>query len=108
MSKILYNVTVKVNLEIHEEWKKWMQEKHIEDVLKTNCFSECRMSRLLSQDEEDGITYSLQYLSPSMKKLHEYQVSFAQKLQKEHRDLFQDQVVAFRTMMEVIDEFKQK
>ena len=32
----IYNVTVKLNWSIHEEWIKWMQEVHLNDVMATN------------------------------------------------------------------------
>jgi hypothetical protein len=32
---ILYNVTVSVDPEIHDEWLAWMKSKHIPDVLAT-------------------------------------------------------------------------
>jgi len=102
---IVYNVTVKVDLDIHEEWKHWMRQSHIQALIETGCFTSCRMSKLLAQNEDEGITYSLQYLSPSMKKFHQYQAQFAPALRKEHHEKFGEKAVSFRTMMEVVDEF---
>lgn len=102
---ILYNVTVKVEVSAHEEWLTWMKDKHIQDVVNTGCFTSCRLSRMLAQNEEDGITYSIQYLSPSMKDFHRYQVQHAPALQKEHTEKFTGKFVAFRTMMELEQEF---
>ena len=102
---IIYNVTVKVDVDIHSEWLAWMRKQHIQDVVNTNYFKSCRLSRLLGQNEEDGITYSIQYLSPSMKDLHHYQAHFAPKLQQEHIEKFGNKAIAFRTMMELVEEF---
>ena len=102
---IVYNVTVKVDLDIHSQWKQWMLENHIQEVINTGCFSSCRISRLLAQNEDEGITYSLQYLSPSMKAFHRYQARHAPKLRQQHHEKFGDKAVSFRTMMEVVDEF---
>jgi hypothetical protein len=60
-SMIIYNVTVKIDTAYHEEWLKWMKETHIPDVMRTGCFTENRMLKVLTGDEPDGSTYSIQY-----------------------------------------------
>lgn len=102
---IIYNVTVKVDVNVHADWLRWMRKQHIPDVIATKCFTSCRISRLLSQNEIDGITYSIQYLAPSMKTFHKYQAHYAPKLQKEHLERYGERAVAFRTMMELVEEF---
>ena len=74
---ILYNVTVKIDLDVHEDWLNWMKQIHIPDVLKTNLFVDHKMLRLLNVDEDDGITYSIQYFTRSLKDLESYQNKFA-------------------------------
>ena len=34
----IYNVTTKINWNIHEAWVKWMKEKYIPDVMKQRVF----------------------------------------------------------------------
>jgi len=102
---ILYNVTLKVDPSIHDEWIIWMENEHIPDVLATGYFQGCRMSKLLGQDESDGKTYSIQYASPSMKDLHQYQATEAPRLKQEHVKKYGEKVLAYRTMMEVIGDF---
>lgn len=99
---IIYNVTVKVNSEINDDWKKWMKEVHIPDVMNTGMFLESKMMRVISIDESEGITYAIQYFCKDMATLHQYQVKFAPKLQKEHTERYKEKFVAFRTLMEVI------
>mgnify|MGYP002347735554 CR=1 FL=1 len=36
--KLLYNVTIKVESDIHHEWLEWMKTVHIPDVMATNSF----------------------------------------------------------------------
>ena len=105
---IVYNVTVKVDHSIHDEWLSYMKEGHIQDVLNTGLFTSCRMCKLLGQNEEDGVDYTLQYTCESMKNLHQYQVQFASKLQQEHINKFGDKALAFRTMMEIEHEVTHK
>ncbi|MBK7410442.1 MAG: DUF4286 family protein [Saprospirales bacterium] len=101
---VLYNVTVKINNEVKEEWLQWMKGVHIPEVLATGLFLHYRISRILSMEDTDGTTYAFQYLCPDMATLHQYQVHYAPALQKSHADRYKDQYVAFRTVMEVIEE----
>ena len=100
---IAYNVTVKVELDIHDDWLAWMKEVHIPEVLETGMFKSHRMFRLLEQDEQDGITYSIQYFLPGMTDYFRYQEEFAPALQKAHTDRYSGKFVAFRTIMKVVD-----
>ena len=98
---IIYNVTVKVDLDVHEEWLDWMRSNHIPDVLATGLFTDYRICRVL-QDESDGMTYTTQYSCESMKNLQEYAAQHAKRLQDDHTARYKDKYVAFRTVMEVL------
>ncbi|HEX8516752.1 MAG TPA: DUF4286 family protein [Bacteroidia bacterium] len=98
---IIYNVTVNVENDIREEWLKWMKEIHIPDVMATGYFTENRICKVLV-DEEQGTTYSVQYMAASMEKLKEYQRLESPRLQKEHNDKYASKCVAFRTLLEVV------
>jgi len=96
---IIYNVTVKITHKVHEDWLEWMSTVHVPDVLKTDLFVDAAIRRLLYVEEEDGITYSIQYRLTGMDKLHTYQEKHAKTLQAEHTERYRDQFVAFRTLM---------
>ncbi|MBT4775287.1 MAG: DUF4286 family protein [Crocinitomicaceae bacterium] len=100
---IVYSVTVKVNQEIEENWLRWMKEVHIPDVMATGFFLEKRWSKVIGETD-GGTSYNVQYLCASMKDLHDYQVHHAPALQKEHSDRYKDNFVAFRTLLETIDD----
>jgi len=100
---IIYNVTVKVDLSIHQDWLGWMLLKHIPDVMNTGMFQSHRFCKLLEQDESDGITYAIQYFAESMEKIFFYQEKYAPELQKEHSDRYQGHYVVFRTLLKVIE-----
>ena len=99
---IYYNVTVKIDHSIKEDWLKWMQEKHIPDVMKTGFFKENKICRLLDQDESNGITYSIQYACETLCKYETYQKECAPALQAEHTQRYEGKFVAFRTLMEKV------
>jgi hypothetical protein len=74
---IVYNVTVSLADEsIHEEWMHWMKEVHIPEVMQTRLFEDYRILRLL-QEENNGITYAIQYRSKSLEEYYRYQQEFA-------------------------------
>jgi hypothetical protein len=99
---ILYNVTVKIDSEVHEEWLKWMLEVHIPEVMETGLFLDNRIAKVLLQDESDGISYSFQYSCADMATMQKYMGQFAPHLQKAHAERYKDKFVAFRTLLEVI------
>ena len=102
---ILYNVTVSVDPGIADEWLVWMRTKHIHDVMATSCFIESRISRVHGEEDE-GITYAITYLSPNKEKIEEYRENHAPRLQKEHAERFAGRFAAFRTILSVIEEFR--
>lgn len=104
---ILYNVTVKIDKNIEQEWLTWMIEKHIPAVLATNLFfNDYQVLKLLDIDNqglnEDGNTYAIQYSCPNLENLMQYRTNFAPALQAEHTALYGGHFVAFRTILEVI------
>ncbi len=100
---ILYNVTVKIDKKVAEKWLRWMKSKHIPDVMNTGYFVEYRISKLLYQDDADGITFVTQYSCPDITALQNYMSEKAEALQKEHHKKFEGQYVAFRTIMETCE-----
>lgn len=102
---ILYNVTVSIDPQIHEEWLNWMITQHIPDVMATKCFVESRILRVHGE-EEGGLTFAISYVSPSQDKFDEYQEKHAPTLQREHNEKYSGKFAAFRTILTMLEEFK--
>lgn len=100
---IIYNVTVKVDDEIVDDWLKWMQDVHIPDVLRTGCFVDHDIMQLKFPKDDEGQTFAIQYSCESMNDLDTYHRSHATALQKDHIARYGDRVVAFRTILERFD-----
>jgi hypothetical protein len=98
---IIYNVTININNEVHDEWFRWMKDVHIPEVMATGYFIDWKMCKVLVE-EETGITYSIQYTSSNMADLQAYQKEHASRLQKIHADKYKDKYVAFRTLLEIV------
>ncbi len=101
---ILYNVTINIHESVHDQWMRWMQEKHIADVLATGKFSAARMVKVLVEEDMGGTTYSIQYTTDSKETLERYYDEDAPRLREEGLQLFGDKMLAFRTELELISE----
>lgn len=100
---ILYNVTIKVNPEIAEDWLQWMKQEHINDMMHTGLFSDYRLARLMEQDETDGITYVVQYHCDSIENYQSYLEEHAPTMRQKGLDKFRNKMIAFRSVMELIN-----
>lgn len=101
---LLYNVTVTIDLDVHEDWLRWMRESHIPDVMATGLFVSHRLCRLIGHEHEDSEIYTVQYLVRDMTDLRRYMDEFAPALQRQHKDRYDGKFAAFRTVMEMIED----
>lgn len=97
---IIYNVTLNIDAEVHDEWLHWMKEEHIPEVMATGLFLDHRMARVLSDDQ--GFTYAIQYTCADMGTYERYRDQHAQRLQAKTRERYGDRFAAFRTLLEVV------
>ncbi len=97
----IYNVTIKVQGLIAEDWTRWMLREHMPELLATGIFIDARLCRLLEQDETDGVTFSAQYTCDSLEDYHEYISSHAPAMRDKGIKKWGDGFVAFRTVMQV-------
>jgi Domain of unknown function (DUF4286) len=99
---IIYNVTIKVENEVADAWVNWMKTEHMQDLMNTGLFADCRLCRLLEQDEADGVTYAAQYYCDSLEQYNNYIDNYAEKMREKAFKLFGGKFVAFRSVMEII------
>lgn len=102
---IIYNVTINIDESVHDKWITWMKNKHINDVLATGLFTKARLVKVLVEEEMGGETYAVQYFAETKANLEEYYKKHAPKLRQEGMQLFGDKMLAFRTELEVIQDF---
>lgn len=99
---LIYNVTLNVSKYLTASWLQWLKNEHAPEMLKTGCFGHYRICRLLNQDDPDGETFVVQYELPNQAAYDRYMQEFAGPMQQKSKERFGDQVVAFRTLMEVL------
>lgn len=97
----IYNVTINIEEAAHQEWLAWMKDVHMPDVMRTGCFVDSQMLKLLYVEDE-GHTYSVQYRFLEMTDIENYQAKFAPALQAEYKKKFDGKYTAFRTLLQVV------
>lgn len=102
---VIYNVTVSIDTTVSSQWLAYMRQTHIVEIMKTGCFMECRISKV-NGEEEGGHTYSVMYLAKGQNDLDRYNATYALDMQKSHAELFAGKFSAFRTTLEVIEQFQ--
>ncbi len=106
MSYFIYNVTVRVEDSIVDDWQSWMKNVHIPDILATNCFTGARLLKLLDDQHNEGAhTFAVQYHYKDQSELDRYLNQYASLLREEHLVRYGEQALAFRTTLEVLCEY---
>lgn len=100
---LIYNVTIKVDHSIADEWIQWLQQEHIPEVLATGCFSGARTMRLLEVDETEGLTYAVQYEAASAEEYNLYISEFATALRNKSFQKWGDKFIAFRSVLQIVN-----
>ena len=101
---IIYNVTANIEESIHDEWLKWIKG-HIPQVLGTGKFDKATLTKVLVEEDMGGLTYSIQYRSYSREALDAFYKDDAPKFREETLKKFADKMLAFRTELQIVDEY---
>lgn len=102
---IIYIVTISIEPSIHNKWLVWIKN-HINEVLKTKRFTKAIFTKVLTDDIAQEITYSIQYYAKSNSDLEAYIEKDSIALKLDGVNKFGNQMLAFRTKLEFIKEFK--
>ena len=98
---ILYNITINIEDEAHDQWLKWMRQTHIPDVMNTGMFTHFKMYKLLTNSEDNtGTNYAIQYFCESAEKFQKYEQDFAPALRLEVEKYFAGKYYAFRSILQ--------
>ncbi|TDE12729.1 DUF4286 family protein [Dyadobacter psychrotolerans] len=97
---IIFNITVNISYAAEKEWLAYMKETHIPEILATKLPLECKLLRLLTEIENEGSTYTSQFLFRTMEDFLAYQTNHQSELQEKHHQKFNGQYVSFRTLLE--------
>jgi hypothetical protein len=100
---IIYNVTMKVDWEIAEDWLQWMQDIYIPEIVGTGCFEKHQLVKLLEVDDAEGPTYAAQYYANNVATYNKYVEQYSGDLRKGLSNKWGDKCLAFGTLMQVVE-----
>ena len=104
MSQHIYNVTVVVDTSIEEKWKQWIVNEHITEVMDTGMFRSYLLTQVFPEQEQDNPSYSIQYRAADLESIKLYMQMYGPELRKKSENAWGTHALAFRTILEVIDE----
>ena len=99
---IIYNVTIKVQHSIREQWLQWLMQIHIVEVMNTGCFIKYTILKLLEVDDSEGPTYAIQYFAKDRAAYNLYISQYAQKMREASFAKWGNNFIAFRTVMQIV------
>jgi hypothetical protein len=99
---LLYNVTFGIDKAIEQEWIQWMKQHYIPFVLATNQFTDLKLYKVLTHDEETSVSYSVQCFAKTIDNVVTYLDNYSFKIVELHRKTFADKHVAFNTLLEEV------
>ncbi len=102
LSMLLYNVTVGIDQEVEQEWLHWMRTEHIPEVMRTKLFTDYKMYKVLHDQDDGNISYSVQYFAQNLDQVTLYFEKFAPSLLEKLRLRFKDKHIAFMTLLEEV------
>ncbi len=100
----IYNVTITLEPEIEAQWLIWMRQEHIPEMIATGKFIGALMTRVITDQDLGGPTYSVQYRCNNKAVLQNYYVEDAENMRAKSAP-FAGKFIAFRTELDVIQEF---
>lgn len=99
---LIYNTTYHVEEKDERNFLIYMQEQYIPQAIKEGILSSPRISKILSHIEEGSVCFSVQFEVESSAKLHAWHQQCGVKLNEELLKVFQEKIIGFPTLMEVI------
>jgi phage terminase small subunit len=99
---VIYNVTVKIEAQIADEWLQWMQAEHLPELMATGLFLKNQICRLLEQNEMDEVTFTVQYFCDDYSIYNRYINEFSPMMREKVNERYKGKFVSFRTVMEII------
>jgi hypothetical protein len=98
----LYNETIGIDKEIESQWLQWIKINYINAAMNSGMFKSFKMYKVLHDQDDGTISYSLQYLAEDINDVMNYLENYAPALIEAHRSQFKDKHVVFRTLLEEV------
>lgn len=101
---LVYNITFQVDFNDARNFVIWIHQAYIPRALEGAILHNARLCKILSHHDEDSECFSLQFEVEDSAALHKWYKQYGVALHEEMLKIFDQKVIAFTTLMEVIDE----
>lgn len=99
---LLYNITYNIDKNVDQDFLKWMQTVHIQKIMITGLPKSFKVLKLLTEIENGGVTYSVQYDFDSKDIFEVFENDFLDDLHNEVDKRYQGKYVHFASLLEEI------
>jgi hypothetical protein len=96
----LYNVTIGIDKELESEWLTWMKEYYLPKAMESGAFTEHKIYKVLTHEDEGSVSYSVQYFSDEIEKIVHYLNNDGKALVEELRARYKEKHVVFNTLLQ--------
>jgi hypothetical protein len=100
---LLYNITIGIDHDIEQDWIVWVRKNFIPEVMATRLFVDSKMYKVLHDEDNGSVSYSIQFFAHSIKEVTQYLQLFAPEIIERHRNQFSNKHVAFQTLLEEVE-----
>jgi len=100
---LIFNTTYKVSTDFRDSWLQWIHDFHIPFMLEAGTFSSPQIARVVGSEDEQGISFSVQFRIDDMELLKNWHRVNATAFQNNCRERFGNNVIFFTTVLELID-----
>ena len=97
---ILYNITYNIDHSIDAEWKEWIRNFYIPAVMRSGCFREYKVYRMLKSEDDGSINYAIQFFADSIEALNKFLENEAPSISGMLQEKFANRHVAFMTVLQ--------
>jgi hypothetical protein len=102
---LIYNVTAHVEPSVEKIWLEWMEQHHIPEMHATQKFTNTKIFKIITDQDTGGISYAVQYYCENKAKLEAYFSKNADQLRQSVHAKFGNQILFFRTELQLIHEY---
>lgn len=99
---ILFNITVNLDPAIEHEWLHWIKTDVLPAALTTNLPVAANVLRLLTEIDNGGVTYTLQFRFADLDDASAYQNQYVPDFDDALYDRYAEKYVTFQTVLEYV------
>ena len=100
---LVYDLNIKIDKDIHEEWVEWMQQVYIPKAIESNHFEYCRVFKH-QRNEKGGKTYSFHFYVKSFEDMEAFLDNEEIPLLEEHQNKFRGRYFLTKSYLDFLDE----